>query len=548
MLMDRRVFLVVASLLGVSWGACAPPEGSVSADTWTPPLGIPAPDFGITQQAPPAPSPWTAEVPGFYYVDEMAPAASDSRIYGHPSAPRATIPLRLPAGSVVEVHGTYSRSHLSPNVVVVDGTAAAPVFVRGSNATTRPVLSRPLLVRGSYFVVENLSWQLVDKTQAFKIVSPADHGALRHSDLQGNLGGGGIGIGYVASLGGVVANVVIWDNKIHDVGDVSTTYDQDANPVTIGTRVSNVWVLDNEIHDSSGSGVVVNAGSKAEQPNTHHVYFGRNHVYRTRQSGLFAKQAVDVIISENKVHDVIDTSWSPSKGLGFQYAPDRVWFLYNEVYNCSYGIYSGSDSGMGIGKDTYHIGNVIHGIHHVRSYNPKTAWSNAAIMLAGGVNRYVVGNTIYDADAGILSPGTAGAMVIVDNIVSNITQPEGAHIFVENGHVSSASSIHHNLLDRPVRIKWGNNTVRALQEFQQAFATQGAGSLDANPLFVDPAGANFELLPASPAIDRGVPEAAYATYQALYGIDISKDKAGRSRPQGAGWDIGAYEAQAAGPK
>jgi hypothetical protein len=33
----------------------------------------------------------------------------------------------------------------------------------------------------------------------------------------------------------------------------------------------------------------------------------------------------------------------------------------------------------------------------------------------------------------------------------------------------------------------------------------------------------------------------YATFQAKYGIDISKDRDGVSRPQGGAWDIGAYE-------
>jgi hypothetical protein len=93
----------------------------------------------------------------------------------------------------------------------------------------------------------------------------------------------------IASLGGVVSQVVIWGNEIHDSGDVSTTYDQDVHSISIGWRTSNVWILDNVIRDSSGSGVVVNAGSKAEQPSVHHVYRPQSRLPHPA-GGLFVKQ------------------------------------------------------------------------------------------------------------------------------------------------------------------------------------------------------------------------------------------------------------------
>ena len=59
----------------------------------------------------------------------------------------------------------------------------------------------------------------------------------------------------------------------------------------------------------------------------------------------------------------------------------------------------------------------------------------------------------------------------------------------------------------------------------------GANDLvDVDPLFVDPQGDGFYLQPGSPAIDAG---------DAL--AQVTADLNGTPRPQGGGWDIGAYE-------
>lgn len=75
------------------------------------PMGIPDPEpyWEGTQSPlddpPPArPSPWSSEVPGYYYVNNET-GTDSARPYGTPSAPRATIPTTLGAGSYVEVHG-----------------------------------------------------------------------------------------------------------------------------------------------------------------------------------------------------------------------------------------------------------------------------------------------------------------------------------------------------------------------------------------------------------------------------------------------------------
>ncbi len=502
------------------------------------PLGVPAPEFGLTQTAPAPPSPWTAPVAGFYYVDAAHPAATDSgNPYGSSSRPRRTIPLALPAGASVHVHGAYGQSHVSPNVIEASGTQSAPVWITGSGPTS---VTRPLHIHGTYFVVERLTFRLADAGQGtFKIISPTSHGVLRHCDVGGNKDGGGVVVSYNKSFGGTVSHVVLWDNKIHDNGNVLSPHDDDDHAIGVGPRVSYLWVLDNVLSESSGDGIQINAESADEQAGLHHVFVGRNLVFRTRQAGLFTKQATHVVFSQNRIHDVINTSWSPSKGLGYQYAPEDVWFIFNEVWSCTYGIYAGSDSGMGTGKNVYVVGNVIHGIHHdaTQKLNPKTAWSNAGIMLAGGTNRFVVGNTLHDVDNGISCPDTAGSLYVVGNVVAGVAV-EGRHLFVEMGPVARASTLHHNLLDPPARIGWGSAGTAGLLAVQ---GVERGSPLEADPQFVDAAAGDLRPRESSPAAGAGVDDPVYALYEKTFGVAIDRDARGRARPRGAARALGALE-------
>jgi hypothetical protein len=62
-----------------------------------------------------------------------------------------------------------------------------------------------------------------------------------------------------------------------------------------------------------------------------------------------------------------------------------------------------------------------------------------------------------------------------------------------------------------------------------------AAGLSADPWFVDEAGGDFHLAGDSPCIDAGAPPPDCCV------LPASRDRDGRPRPQGDGWDIGAYE-------
>jgi hypothetical protein len=250
MLTLKRRLIPVSSLILLS------SVGPAAAQVWTPPLGLPAPAFWITQTAPQAP--WTAAVAGFYYVDATASASTDSsNPYGWPAKPRKTIPSSLPAGAVIELHGTYGTAHTSPSNIVAAGTAASPVYIRRASASTRPTITKSWEVNGTYLVMENLTFAFTGP--GLYLLAPLSNAALRASELRGNLGDGGIEV--VSS--GSVSNLVIYGNVIHDNGDVGATYDRDVHGVLVGSQVSNVWIVDNELYRNSGDGA---QGSTAARP------------------------------------------------------------------------------------------------------------------------------------------------------------------------------------------------------------------------------------------------------------------------------------------
>lgn len=509
---------------------------------WTPPIGIPAPSFGITEVAPPVPCPWTVATPGFYYVDETHPSATDSdNAYGTPALPRSSIPRELPAGAVVEVHNTFVGPS-QPYYIHANGTAAQPVFIRGASSTTKPVLRDRFIVYGSYFILENIFFGRLT------ISYPTDHAVLRNSEVSSNATGGAVGYG--VGIGGVSAadsvnNVLIYNNNIHHNGVWdSTVGDSDFEGIIAGAFTSHVWVVDNELAYNEGTGYSISAGSQANEASTHHMYIGRNISHHNKEGGFGLKQGQDVIYSQNTSYGHPESNSSDGSGMGHQYAPERVWYLFNHIYDCPNGITASNNNGLGSGKDAYMIGNLIHNIHSQVNFQAGSAWSyGTGIMMAGSENRYVLNNTIYDVDNGITSPASSGTLAIVNNIVANVTNPQGSHVFVEFGDVASASTIHHNLFQGTARIKWGSGvTVYDVSSFQAAFPGKGLNTLNADPLFVSPLSGNFELSASSPAIDAGVLDSVYQTFYNHYGVDIQKDIDGTARPIGNSFDLGALEA------
>jgi hypothetical protein len=516
---------------------------------FVPPIGIPAPSFGINETNNMFATARydfgngleayrnAGDGPYTHYVDNTSSNSTDtSNAFGTKDRPRKTIPTAyLKAGSVVEIHGgPYSASVMA---LCGNGTKAAPVIFRGPTNGPKPVLNGSFRLRGSYIIGEN--FDLNNAGLTWSTGAPISNASLRYCDIHG---GGGLGINVASFSGDQVTNIVLYKNKVHDKGNLASTTDEDATGIAVNWGVSYCWILDNEIYNTSGSGIQILAGSLAKMSTVNHIYVGRNLVYRARQSGIWSKESVDCVFSQNTVHSIINTSWSPSKGLGFQYGPERLWIIYNHVYDCTFGIAAHS-SGSSTSQEAFIVGNLIHDIHHANDgtnfFAPNSGWSNAGIMLVGVPKHYIVNNTIYNVDAGINSPGP-NALYMENNIISNVTVADCQHVYIQS---SPEKSWMKNCLfyqnGQDVRIRWGS-TKYTLPTFQSATG-KAINCSNADPKFVNIAGDDFHLQSTSPAINKGLTSQVYDRFQTLHGVDIRKDLESTIRPLGGTWDIGAYE-------
>lgn len=507
---------------------------------YQPPVGIPAPDFGINEQLDDyytRPVPWDTETPGWYFIDQYNPNASDSYTYGTPNNPRVTIPPSIPAGSVVEINGVYDFAPIGYDVLNCQGTQNAPVFIIGNETT---VVLRKWVIKSSFTIIENIEFTNLGKVI---FTYPSNDVSLRSCELHnipGKIGG------YGESLSERVHNIIIYNNQIHsqDGWDQNPNVDLDNHAIKFDAYVNNVWIVENVGYHNGGSFIQIGNMYSGDLSRNQYYYIGNNTLYSNRQSPIEIKQSSYIFISENTLFDnyKIQNNSVGQAGIYVMYGPEEIWMINNKIYNSNMGIAFGSNSG-GNGQNQYLIGNLIYNIHMPGGfdYNENSAWSPAGIMLAGGQNRYIVNNTIYDVDAGINIPGSGNAS-ITNNIISKTTRAN--HIFIEVGNTSNSSSLYHNLLyqeNDTAKIRWGNSQIIDVATFETTYPSSGNNNFEDNPSFTDETTYDLSLLPNSIAIDNAMISNVYQTFYNQYALDIKKDMEGFSRPQNNLWDIGAFE-------
>lgn len=484
---------------------------------WSPPTGIPAPSFGIFEQA----GPYT------HYVDNSSPNATDlNNPFGSPSQPRLTVPTNLGPGSVVQVRGGPYLLTNNQDTWELDGTAAAPVFITGIGDplfVSPPGEWHTLELNGAYYVLEGV----VLERAGVRLYG--HHGALRDSEARDYDPGK-----FSSVVSGSGSDFVIAGNFLHDNGPPNPLQEEmDIHGVKFTHGTENVWIVDNQIDRSAGDAVQIGDDGSPE-PWAHHIYIGRNRGNSGGENCFDIKRARDVIISQNDCQGFRPQPAGSSDGAAVvvHNSPDRIWLLFNRIHDSEVGIRSNKNGANAV----YVIGNLLYDLHHsTSSWDPTDGYHTG-----GGVNGwnngslYVVDNTISDVDY-CISLNSSGVYHLHGNLCQGVTTTAAQTYVGSPGHALSSQD--YGLFDPLARLAWEKeNLILTLAELQQAYG-QCAYCLEG------PAGLGADYHPqaASPAIDASLRHPVYDTFLAAYGLDITVDLGGRPRPQGAAWDIGAFE-------
>jgi hypothetical protein len=172
-----------------------------------------------------------------------------------------------------------------------------------------------------------------------------------------------------------------------------------------------------------------------------------------------------------------------------------LWILFNDLWGSTLGI----NVDQAAANPVYIIGNEIHDI---------TEMAILGDPVPGSAAIHVVNNTILNVTDAIM----------VGEARSNIVQATGVAIGAGAGGCS------HNLVQQGANERVCTN------------GRTGDPRLTRSGIHVT------GLQPDSPAVDAGYANhPAYSTFQSTFGRSIQFDRVGVSRPQGTGWDIGAYE-------
>jgi hypothetical protein len=511
-------------------------DTSITANfkTWEAPMGIPVPSFGITQTYRMYDTAgnrnesltYNASLDaGYYthYVDSTHGSATNTdNPYGSPSVPRLSPPLDLPAGSVVEIHNASASNGWSEFAISGEGTSAMPIFIRGvGSPSVASVLDIGYYGNAAYIIVEGIEFAAGSALgRQNGTVFENNHICIRGCEFTNSTG-----TSATSWTDNSLSDIVFYANVIHDNGTWDPNIaegDEDNHGISIGVG-TRMWVLDNEMYHNSGDGVQINGSSALN-----HIYIGRNIAWQNKQTGFWTKTAEDVVFSENVAYLHRPSSSASGAGIGFQYDPERVWFLFNTSYDNAHGIQSGSGNAGGR-EELYFIGNRIYHCTNgmtLSDVNP----TDPAVVAA---------NTIFDCTDGIYNGYYTCKLAIENNILSCSRYYIN---FSPDYPTATNSDFGRNLVYGGSGFVWGEQTYETLAAFQSG-ASEGVGSVEADPLFVS--SSDLHLQASSPAINAGSGTGALQTaitrFDTLYDIDISKDIDGTTRPQGAGWDMGAYE-------
>jgi len=519
----------------------------VVADTanYPMPIGIPNPGFGIDETPPADPAAWpSAEATGYYYVDSDHPSCSDSNNMGYPDMPRCTIPhdaVIIAGGKMVLAPSAqpYPLRNSGWHRINFSGTPANPSWLVGDEkGPDKPrIIINPNRTSGQLRITGGnyrLSGLVFDGVMPRHMDDGQDNIVLRHMEIKNNPATTGSSVGLSTDGNNLlVFNVYSHDTGVVEAGGLSVERDVHG---FVGSNQAGFWLLDIRCDENAGDCVQLTNNNS-----TSDVYVGRMVAHSEGENCIDIKDFNRVVVSESDCWDIRRVAYGNSGGNSQNFYVNDEGVQQNYVYfinNRSW------DTG-GINFGASNIGGRVYFIGNLSFFSPAADGLN---MGGGGGSRYAYFNTFSDSKRGIYhyGAGTALDRYIAANVVDGASE-------YQTRLQSSTSVI--NLLDYIFYTDTAGtfasggstpNVYNGLADFQAAFTGFSQNSAEGVTAgFVNKNIYDFRLAPGAALIDS-VP-GSFMSSQPLF-IDLSNDLGittltdinGTARPQGAGYDAGAF--------
>ncbi len=335
-------------------------------------------------------------------------------------------------------------------------------------------------------------------------------------------------------------NVVIADNEV----DRSCMGRQNENQEGVSLAATDIFrISNNSVHDGGTEGIDAKMGSS-------NGTISGNRVYNQARVGIYVEAW------EQHEHDIEvfdNASFGNQHGFGVASEAGGLIERISVYHNVAHDNSSGGFWVVGWNLPTAHP---IRDIQVYANVSYRNRWGFNVFADADttieGVK--IFNNLAYDnTDSGIAIAGTddlsknflvRDVVVINNTIYGNGTGRQwdsgGIHLYnlnargivirnnIVSDNVSFSIAVEPVASPRAVEVTIDQNLIDGYRGYWKE--NRGTKAVTGDPRFVDAFGADFHLLGGSVAIDRGSPEGA-----------PEADFDGRSRPQGKGCDIGAFE-------
>jgi hypothetical protein len=247
--------------------------------------------------------------------------------------------------------------------------------------------------------------------------------------------------------------------------------------------------------------------------------------YANNGAGIYAyygalPRIYDSVISDNHA--------TYTGGGGYAYI--GVFFNYRTVWSNNTAGYDGGAiasiyfcSGVNF-WDSYIVDN-----YAGRNGGAMYAWGSSRCSADVRATNSVIAGNVAEQKGGVMHLSYYGGGFLRSSTVVDNAAADGGSVYVEtnaSGFSSSSNNIVYFNSSPPVLSVGSGFSYSDVEG-----GSPGTGNIDEDPLFVDFDGGDYHLSSGSPCIDAGIGVVAY-------------DIEGTPRPQGAGHDMGAYEAPA----